>query len=98
MRHCAGLYSRDFGHCLCRHHRDTRRRHVAMQIEVDYEKKVAVGCDVKCRRKVTESGLPNQRVIFSRILPDRSKWPAVCDRDVIKLSIRRDDDAVWTIN
>src|SRR5215217_5771061 len=98
MRHRAGWYPGDFGHRLCRYYRYGRGHHIAMQIEVDDKKEVAVRGDVQGARKVTQRGFLNKRVVFRRILPDGSKRPAVCDRDVVKLPIGRDDDAVWSIN
>src|SRR5688500_2139402 len=69
-----------------------------MQIEVHDEEKGTVWCDVQCCGEITEVGFGNQRVIFRRILPNGAERPAMSDRDVIKLSIGRDDDPVWTIN
>ena len=48
--------------------------------------------------KKPERGLADEGVVLGRILPDGSERAAVCDRDVIELSIGRKDDAVWSID
>src|ERR1041385_4970407 len=69
-----------------------------MQIEVDDEKKVSIRTDIERRGKESQRGPSETRVVFRRVLPHRSEWPTVCDRDVIKLSIGRNNNAVWTID
>src|SRR5215213_11069394 len=98
MWHRAGLYARDFGHRLCRHYGDTRRRHVTMQVEIDDEEKVSIGTDVERCREETQRRFADEGIVLCRVLPHRSKRPAMRNRDVIKLSIGRNYDAVWPID
>src|SRR5690348_9954538 len=69
-----------------------------MQIEVHHEKKISITTDVERCRKESQRGPSKARVIFRRVLPNGSERTAMCDRDVIKLSIRRNDDAMRTID
>src|SRR5215204_1470630 len=69
-----------------------------MQVEVNDEQKVSIRTDVERCGKETERGFTDACVIFGRILPHRTKRPAMCDGDVVKLSIGGNYDAVWTID
>ena len=69
-----------------------------MQIEVHDEEKRTVFCDVERRGKKAEGSFSDYRVVFSRILPNGSIRPAMSERDVIKLSIGRDNDAVRAVD
>ena len=69
-----------------------------MQVEVDDEKKVPVRTDVQGCGKVAERGFAKARVVFRRVLPDGAKRASMCDGDVVKLSIGRNNDAMWAVD
>lgn len=69
-----------------------------MQIEVNYEKQTAVVRNVHGGREEPERGLPEDTVVFCGIFPHRSKRPAMRKRHIVKLFVRRDCDAVRTVN
>src|SRR6185295_787818 len=69
-----------------------------MQIEVDYVKQTAVGGKVHGGRKKSQRSLAEHAVIFGRVFPHAAKRPAVAQRDVVKLFVMRDGDAMWSID
>ena len=69
-----------------------------MQIEIDDENELAVRGDIHGRRKIAERRLAEHAVILRRVFPDQTKRPPMRDRDVVELSIRRDDDTVWPVD
>ena len=98
VRHRAGLNARHFSHRRRRNDRDRRRHHVAVQVEIHDEKKIAVGRNINRRRKIAERRLAQNAVIFGRVLPDQTKRTAVRDRNIIELPVGRDDDAMRPVD
>ena len=98
MRHRAGLNARHFGHGGRRDDGHRRRHHIAVQIEIYDEKKISVGRNINCRRKIPERWFAQNAIIFGRILLNQTKWTAMRHRNIVELPIGRDDDAMRSVN
>jgi hypothetical protein len=64
VRHRAGIDACDFQHLARGHDRDGRGDHVAVQIEIDGVKKLAVRRDIHRRRKKPQRDLPDDFVVL----------------------------------
>src|SRR5262245_49751804 len=69
-----------------------------MQVEVDDKKKIPIRTDVERSRKESQRRFADEGVVFGGILPNGAKRPAMRDRDVIKLPVGRNNNAMRAID
>src|ERR671925_1800864 len=98
MRHDARRRACDLDHRLSGHDRHGGRDRVTMQVEVHDVEKLAVWRGLHGRREISELDASLERVAVRRVLPHCTEGRAVRDGNVVVAPIRRDVDAMWTID